>query len=116
MQANAMASMGEALVHAFERSGARVAIECDGAEVTYAQLASDVARTIGALRALGLKPGDRIAQIAANGYEAFLVVAAAYVGGFTLVPLQYNGDLEDHRFAIEDSRPALVIVDGKSVV
>lgn len=112
MQANAMASMGEALVHAFERSGARVAIECDGAEVTYAQLASDVARTIGALRALGLKPGDRIAQIAANGYEAFLVVAAAYVGGFTLVPLQYNGDLEDHRFAIEDSRPALVIVDA----
>lgn len=108
-----MGSLGDMLVHAFERYGKRVAFECDGVSVTYAQLGRDVTHAIGVLSEGGVRPGDRVAQISANCYEMFVVIAAAYIGGFVSVALQYNSDVEEHRFAIDDCEPAILVVDAE---
>ena len=111
MSLNEMGSVGDLMIDAIERHGHRVAFEADGSEFSYAQLGDDVARVIAVFEACGLQEGDRIAQIAANRYEMFVIIAAAYIGGYVSLPLQYNADFDDHIFAIEDIKPAILIVD-----
>lgn len=111
MQLQEMGSIGDLMIDAIERHGNRVAIEADGKEITYAQFGRDVAHVVAFFEKEGLKEGDRIAQISANSYEVFLVITAAYIGGYVSLALQYNADFEDHKYAIEDCRPALLFVD-----
>lgn len=106
-----MGTIGDLLIDAIERHGDRVAIEANGAQIAYAQLGRDVARAIALFEEKGLKEGDRIAQISANSYEVFVVIAAAYIGGYVSLALQYNADLDDHKHAIDDCKPALLFVD-----
>lgn len=106
-----MGSVGDLLIDAIERHGDRVAIEAGGAQITYAQLGRDVAHAIAFFEEQGLEEGDRIAQISANCYEQFVVIAAAYIGGYVSFALQYNADFDDHKYAMDDCKPALLFVD-----
>lgn len=106
-----MGSMADLLIDAIERHGDRIAFEADGGIITYAQFGRDVAHAIAFFEDEGLKEGDRIAQISANSYEMFLVIAAAYIGGFVSLALQYNADIDDHKYAIDDCKPAILFVD-----
>ncbi len=59
----------------------RVALECEGRKLTYRQLAERVARLAGALSALGLQAGDRIAILSENRVEYVeLELAVARIG------------------------------------
>lgn len=108
-----MGTIGDLMIDAIERHADRIAIEYKGAEITYARLADDVARTVAFLRESGLVEGDRIAQIAANNYEMFVIISAAYIGGYASLPLQYNADFDDHIFAVDDIKPAMLFVDDE---
>ena len=59
-----------------------------GSRVTqsYGALAQRAARLAGALRALGLKPGDRVAIIAKNCVEFLETIYGIWHGGFAAVP------------------------------
>ena len=59
-----------------------------GSRVTqsYGQLAERTARLAGALRALGLAPGDRVAIIAKNCVEYLETIYGIWHGGFAAVP------------------------------
>jgi long-chain acyl-CoA synthetase len=59
-----------------------------GSRVTqsYGALAQRAARLAGALRALGLKPGDRVAIIAKNCVEYLETIYGIWHGGFAAVP------------------------------
>jgi long-chain acyl-CoA synthetase len=59
-----------------------------GSRVTqsYGQLAERAARLAGALRALGLAPGDRVAIIARNCVEYLETIYGIWHGGFAAVP------------------------------
>lgn len=113
MNLQAMGTVGDLMIDAIERHGERIAFEDGDAKITYAQLARDVAQAVAFFDDLGLEQGDRIAQIAANRYEMFVVIAAAYVGGYVSLALQYNSDLADHVHAVEDCRPAIIFVDDE---
>lgn len=113
MTLRGMGSIGDLIVHAIERHGDRIAFEDKTRRFTYAQLGQDVARTIAFFEKRGLVPGDRVAQISANRYEMFVVIAAAYVGGYVSLALQYNSDLDEHSFAIDDCTPALLMADDE---
>jgi fatty-acyl-CoA synthase len=111
-----MGGVGDLLIDAIERHGSRIAFEQGGSEITYAQLGVDVAHAISYFEACGLKEGDRIAQISANRYEMFVIIAAAYIGGYVSLALQYNADFDDHFFAVDDIQPALLFVDEERMV
>src|SRR6185369_11227435 len=59
-----------------------------GSRVTqsYGALAQRAARLAGALRALGLKPGDRVAIVAKNCIEYLETIYGIWHGGFAAVP------------------------------
>ena len=59
----------------------RVALECEGRQLTYRQLGERVARLAGALSVLGLQAGDRIAILSENRAEYVeLELAVAQIG------------------------------------
>ena len=108
MSLQQMGRVGDLMIDAIERHGSRIAFEYAGTQISYSQLAQDVARTIAFFQDNGLQPGDRIAQISANSYEVFVIIAAAYVGGYASLALQYNADYADHIFAVDDIKPAML--------
>lgn len=113
MSLQQMGGIGDLLIDAIERHGNRVAFQCEDSQYTYSQLGDDVARTIAFFAESGLNRGDRVAQIAANSYEMFVVIAAAYIGGYASLALQYDAEFDDHVIALEDMEPTLLFVDDQ---
>jgi long-chain acyl-CoA synthetase len=94
------------------RTGAeREAVVCGKHRLSFAELADRVRRLGGALRTLGLEPGDRVAILAANCHryiETYLAVPAA---GFVLVPLNTRHAEPELRYALADSGARVLITD-----
>jgi long-chain acyl-CoA synthetase len=78
---------------------------------TYAQVIDRVARLARGLATLGAKPGERIAVLALNSddyYEAYYAILWA---GCLAVPCNTRWALAEHRAALEDCEPCLLLVD-----
>jgi len=103
--------VGEMIVNALERHMHRPAFSCRGRRISYLQLAEQISRTIQLFEAHGVKRGEAVMQITANRYEMFVVMAAAYIGGYVSVVPNYSSSQEDHRYMLEDSGAVLLIVD-----
>ena len=91
------------------------AVLCDGdtrAEVSYAALDLSARKVAGALRARGLRQGDRVALCAANG-EAFLTCwfGAAYAG-CAVVPIPVVSAAPEIAFRVGHAGAALLISDA----
>lgn len=109
---NSVGGIGDMVVAAIERHGPRVAFIAGERQVTFQAFGEDLARTIQVLRELGLRRGDAVLQLAANGYELVLVMTACYVGGFVSVTPHYAGSLDDHRHVLDDCGAALLVADA----
>jgi len=81
----------------------RTAVTCGDVELTYAQTWDRCRRLIGALRDLGLAPGDRVAVIAGNCHRYLELYQAVPGAGFSLVPLNPRHAIAELRYALEDS-------------
>lgn len=103
--------VGDMIVNALERHGPRTAFACRGHTVTYAQVAEQISRTLQHFEAIGLRRGDAIMQLTSNRHEMFVIMAAAFIGGYVSVIPNYSGSLDDHRYMLEDSGAVLLIVD-----
>lgn len=82
---------------------------------TYAQYAERVHRLSNALRALGLKQGDRVCILSPNSHffmESFYATAQL---GLILVPLNYRLIPEDHEYIINHAGVKAVLVDYEYV-
>lgn len=82
-----------------------------GASVTYTELDTLVNKTINALYARGLEPGDVIALLLDNRVETVLLQQVAYRGGFLYTPLNprlKHGELE---YLLEDSEAKFLFAD-----
>ncbi len=89
--------------HVREGRGAAVALRHPGGEVTYAQLAENVARAGNVLRDLGIRPGERLVMAAVDDPMFFYVSWGAIKAG--IVPVAVSTFLKEHeyRFLIKDS-------------
>ena len=101
----------QGLRRAANQEGGRVATAFRGRHRTYSEVLERVARFAAALRAMGARPGDRIAIISANSdryYEAYYAILWA---GCIAVPGNTRWAPAEHAYALKDSAPSLILVD-----
>jgi benzoate-CoA ligase family protein len=89
--------------HVAEGRGAKVAIRSAGGEVTYAELAANVARCGNLLLRLGLERGERLLLVVKDCPEFFYLFLGAIKAGIVPVPLNTLLRAADYRALIEDS-------------
>ncbi|MEY2476974.1 MAG: hypothetical protein QOG87_2289 [Actinomycetota bacterium] len=106
-----MHTFADPIERALRTAAGKEAVVCGEDRLSYAELADRLRRLGGALRALGLEPGDRVAILAANCHryiETYLAVPAA---GFVLVPLNTRHAEPELRYALADSGARVLITD-----
>jgi fatty-acyl-CoA synthase len=86
-------------------------VDAGGVSLTYAELEQRIWRVARCLRDAGLKPGDGVAQLAANRVDTFATMAAVLANGMRYTPLHPMGSLEDQLFILEDAEIKVLVVD-----
>jgi fatty-acyl-CoA synthase len=87
----------------------RIAFVYGGSEVTYAGLHDRVARLAGALRGLGLRPGDRVAYLGQNHPAFFETMFATWAAGGIFVPLNFRLAQPELAHQLADSGAAALV-------
>jgi acyl-CoA synthetase (AMP-forming)/AMP-acid ligase II len=87
----------------------RIAFVYDGSELTYACLHDRVARLAGALRGLGLRPGDRVAYLGQNHPAFFETMFATWAAGGIFVPLNFRLAQPELAHQLADSGAAALV-------
>ena len=83
-------------------------------ELTYRQLADRVEALASALRAAGVRRGDRIAYLAANSIAGFETFFAAGRLGAIFAPLNIRLTTPELAYLVQDCAPSLLVHDGDS--
>jgi benzoate-CoA ligase len=98
---------------ALARHGARTALVYGGQTITYRELAAQVARAAGALRQLGVLPGERVLLLMRDTPQ----LAAAWLGalrcGAVAVALNTRLSSDEFRYIRADSGARLVIAEDR---
>ena len=92
-------------------SGAPFLIAPDGAVTSYAAFLDRAARMAGALRDLGLAPGERLAAQMPKSADAVALYAACVARGIVLLPLNTAYTGPELEYFVRDSGAALLLVD-----
>src|SRR5579871_3204140 len=87
----------------------------EGEPRTYGSLLDGVARTAGALQALGVKPGDRVAVMQTNTPEVIETMLAVASIGAVFVPLNYRARREELVHMLNVAAPRLLLVGDRYV-
>ncbi|HXV91949.1 MAG TPA: long-chain fatty acid--CoA ligase [Pseudonocardia sp.] len=77
--------------------------------LTYTELAERTARYAGALRRLGVGPGDRVAYLGVNAVEVFETFFAAWLLGAIAVPLNYRLSGAEIRYMLDDCGASVLV-------
>jgi long-chain acyl-CoA synthetase len=83
---------------------------------TFAALADEVARQAAALRARGVKPGDRVALVAGNSDQMIQAILACWWTGAVACPLNTRWTQTELDYALRDSEAALILHDEAAPV
>ena len=86
-------------------------VDATGLGLSYAQLEQRIWQIARVLRDAGLKPGDGVAQLAANRVDTFATMAAVLANGMRYTPLHPMGSLEDQLFILQDAEITVLVVD-----
>ena len=89
----------------------RTAVVCGEQRFTYRQFAQRVARFAGALRAMGLEEGDRVAILSSNCHKFLEAYYAVPEAGGILVPLNTRLSPRELTYIIGDARPAILLLE-----
>jgi acyl-CoA synthetase (AMP-forming)/AMP-acid ligase II len=81
--------------------------------ISYAQMASDVARLANALQAMGVGVGDRVAVMATNSPEYVEVYYACAKVGACFVPLNYRAKQDELTYMLNTSESKVVFVGAR---
>ncbi|MFN8215974.1 MAG: long-chain fatty acid--CoA ligase [Solirubrobacterales bacterium] len=90
----------------------REAVVCGERRVTYAELDDAARRVAGALRASGIRPGDRVAAALKNRVEFLELLFGVARAGAVFVPLNFRLASEEVAYALGDSGARLVVVQA----
>jgi fatty-acyl-CoA synthase len=81
----------------------QIAVVCGDNRVIYAQFADRVARLAGALRGMGVKPGDRVAFLSLNCHRLLEAYYGAPEAGAVFLPLNVRLSQHELAFILRDS-------------
>ena len=91
--------------------GAKVAVRCAGAELTYAQLHDRICRAGNALRELGVRREDRVLMILDDTFAFPTVFLGAMRMGAVPVPVSFLDTLDNFRHYIRDSYARVLVAE-----
>jgi len=83
--------------------------------ISWNEAADTVAKLAAALRAIGLKPGDRAVLVSENRPEFCLFDLAIMAAGGISVPTYTTNTARDHRFILENSGASIAIVSNQKL-
>jgi long-chain acyl-CoA synthetase len=89
--------------------GDGIALSGIGASVTYAQLDARIQAALGALAALGLRPGERVLLLLPTSVEFVTAYFAAHRAGLVVMPLNPLLGPDEVRHILDSMRPAAII-------
>jgi len=98
-----MTTMIGPLRRAVQVGADRLAVVCGDDQFTYTAMWERCRRLAGALMALGVEGGDRVAVVAPNCHRYLELYQAVPGAGFVLVPLNQRHTESELRYALEDS-------------
>lgn len=107
-----MYTFAQPLGRALGTSAGSTAVVCQDRRRTYAELGSRCRRLAGAMRKLGLAPGDRVGVVALNSdryLELYLGLPAA---GYVLVPVNSRLAPAEMRAILDDAGAAVAFADA----
>jgi benzoate-CoA ligase family protein len=93
--------------------GGRLAIRCDGVDVTYAELQSLTARVSAAFVALGVRREERILFVMADTVQLAAGILGAMRGGMVAVPVNTMLTGKDLGLLLADSRARLLVCSSE---
>ncbi|AXB41387.1 AMP-binding protein [Amycolatopsis albispora] len=105
-------STGELVERCALRYGGQIAVVCGERRLTYRAQLARIRQTGRALLSLGLRRGDRVALLMANGPRLLDVYFGLLWAGLAVVPLDPVGGRRDHAFRIRDSGARAVVHDS----
>ena len=94
-----------------QRHGDEVAIEFDGDQATYTELAVAVNALAVALQMKDPTPGSRVGLCAAHSLEYVVSMMAVAAAGKVLLPMNRRGDWQDLHTLLNETHPSMIIVD-----
>jgi acyl-CoA synthetase (AMP-forming)/AMP-acid ligase II len=84
---------------------------CESRRRSWEEFADRVARLAGALRALGVAPGDRVAVLALNSDRYLEFYGAVPWAGAVVVPLNIRWSAPENIYALNDSGAGILLID-----
>jgi len=106
-----MNTFADPLRHARLVAAARTAVIDGDKRLSYAQLADRCGRLVACLRSMGLRKGDRVAILAANGHAYVETYVGVPAGGMVIVPLNTRHAPAELEYALRDSGARVLITD-----
>ncbi|HET9836685.1 MAG TPA: long-chain-fatty-acid--CoA ligase [Candidatus Angelobacter sp.] len=94
---------------------ARTAVVCGDQRFTYAQFSDRAARLGGALLALGLKPGDRVAYLSANCHRLLEGYYGVLEAGGVLLPLNIRLAPAELAYILNDSEASVLFFEQQFI-
>ena len=91
----------------------RTVVRFDDRQLTYAEFQDAVGRMAGALRVLGVQPGDRVAVLDTNTPEVIQTAYAAASLGAVFVPLNYRARSGELLHMLTAAAPRLLLVGAR---
>ncbi|HEX3758844.1 MAG TPA: amino acid adenylation domain-containing protein, partial [Kofleriaceae bacterium] len=91
------------------RAPERIAVRCRGASLTYGALARRAAAIAAALRASGVRTGDRVGLLVDRELDLVPAMLGALAAGAAYVPLDPAFPADRLRFMAEDARLAVIV-------
>src|ERR1041385_6652642 len=91
------------LRYAAQQFPSKTAVVCGNERLTYAQFASRTSRLAGALREIGVQPGDRVAYLSANCHRLLESYYGVLEAGAVLLPLNIRLTPKELAYILNDS-------------
>ncbi len=99
------------LRHAERQYAGRTAIVSRGERLTYAQFAQRSALLAGALKQVGIRPGERVAFLGTNSHRLLEAYYGVLEAGAILLPLNIRLSPAELTFVLEDSGASILFID-----
>src|SRR6516162_9992805 len=96
------------LRYASQQYPRKTAVVCGEQRITYAQFADRAARLAGALRTMGVEPGDRVAFLSGNCHRLLEAYYGVLEAGAVLLPLNIRLAAEELAYVLNDAEASVL--------